>query len=230
MRSVAQTADRDSLLYLSAYNYAIQTYHAALTPETGLYRGGQYVDYAYLISGGHPFLGEGKIKNGSVLYNGILYEHVPLLYDLVKQQVVTYNPANVFKIALINEQIDSFTIGQQIFIRLRDSLNRTAPRVGFYEQLYKGRITLLKKEKKTMEEDVSNPAEGVKHLVYTTIFYYIKKGDIYYPVNTKRSLLYALGSRSKEAKKFMRKNDLKMRDDKERTLLQISAWYDGLNS
>lgn len=222
----AQSTDHDTLATSTAWNKAIRQYHTSLTPESGLYRGGEYVQFPFFFKEGHPYFDEDKMRQGSVLYNGILYRDLPLIYDLVRQMLVTNDPYNTFKIVLINEEIDSFTIEQHIFIRFKDTLNPSAPRSGFYEQLYTGRTWLLKKEKKDVREEVT---ATIDRYIDHAVSYYLKKGDTYYPVNNKRSLLRALKDKSPELKKFMRRNGLKLKEDKETTLVKVSAWYDSLN-
>lgn len=216
----AQSPEKDSLATAAAYASAVQQYHSFMTPEPGLYRGRQYVVYAYQIKDGHPYFDEGHTLNGSVLYDGMLYKDVPLQYDLVKELLVTNGPVSNYKISLFNERVDSFTMGAHIFIRLKDSLTPSAPHVGFYQQLYKGRLTLLKKERKDIQHD-----QDFNQFIEHATSYYLKKDGIYYSVNNKRSLLYALKDRNKELKRFMRKNGLKMGQEKESTLIKVSAWY-----
>jgi hypothetical protein len=225
----AQTVAKDSLAVDSAYAYVLRQYHAYLEPEPALYRGGQYVDYDFQLESGHPYFGEHRMRKGTVWYSGIFYEDILLLHDLVRDIVVINDPGNTYKITLISDQIDSFTIEDHFFIRLRDSLNPSAPRNGFYERLYKDRISLLKKEKKSVEDDLSSLEKGVQHYISSTVSYYLKKGVVYYSVNNKSSLLYALKDRNKEIRKFIRKNSLSMKSDKENTLLKVVAWYDGDN-
>jgi hypothetical protein len=224
----AQPAAQDTLISGSAYGLALRQYHAYLDPEPNLYRGGQYAEYGFLLKEGHPFFGEDRFHNGTVTYHGILYENVLLLYDEVMDQPVIPDPLKVFKISLIPFEVEAFTIEDHSFVRLSDSLNRSQPANGFYEQLYKGHITLLKRERKTIQEDVSNPAEGIRRLIEAHVSYYLKRGDEYYPVNNKGSLLYALKDKSKEARKFIRQNHLNLRKDKENALVKVVAWYDGL--
>src|SRR5258708_567978 len=176
----AQSVDQDTLAPHFALNNAIQQYHTYLTPEPGLYRGGQYVQYAYQFKEGHPYFNQDKMCKGSVLYNGILYKDLPLIYDLLKQLLVINDPYNAFKIALINDEIDSFTIENHIFIHLRDSLDPSAPRIGFYEQIYRGRTWILKKEKKEVREEINI---SVERFIEHSVSYYLKKGNVYYPVN-----------------------------------------------
>jgi hypothetical protein len=219
----AQPAGKDSLITTGAYYNALQVYHRYLTPETGLYRGSEYVQYAYTLKEGHPYFDDGRMKKGSVLYNGILYEDLPLLYDLVKEQVVLNDSYDNYTIFLINEQIDYFTIQDHLFINFRDSLNPSAPHRGFYEQLNKDRIALYKKEKKVVQEDISSGK--LERNIEPSVSYYLKKGPTWYSVNNKRSLLYALDDRRREVKKFIRKNGLNVRKNKENTLLKVTAWY-----
>ena len=88
----AQPSGKDSLISDSAYTIALRQYHAFVAPETGLYRGPQYADYDYLIQKGEPFFGPDSIRTGTIWYDGIFYEHIPMLYDLVKGLVVIQDP------------------------------------------------------------------------------------------------------------------------------------------
>ena len=224
----AQPAAKDSLITASAYSNALQVYHHYIAPDPGLYRGSEYVQYAYTLKAGHPYFDDVHMQQGSVFYAGLLYENIKLLYDLVRGEVVINTPYVAFSnytIALINEQLDYFTIQNHLFINLRDTLNPSAPHRGFYEQLFKDRITLYKKEKKEILEDLSSGK--VERSILASEFYYLKKGPIYYAVNNKRSLLLALNDRRKEVRRFIRKNDLGIRHDKENTLMKVAAWYNG---
>jgi len=140
----AQSEARDTSISSRAYGLALRQYHDYLDPEPNLYRGGQYAEYGFLLKDGHPFFGEDRLRKGTVVYNGILYENVALLYDEVQDQPVTPDPLKVFKIALIPFQVDRFTIEDHSFIRLSDSLNRSQPANGFYEQLYKGHMSRIR--------------------------------------------------------------------------------------
>jgi hypothetical protein len=229
LRTQAQPATLDTTIGPSAYGLALKQYHDYLDPEPNLYRGGQYAEYGFLLKEGHPYFGEDRLRKGTVTYNGILYENVVLLYDEVQDLLVMPDPIKVFKIVLISNQVDRFTIEDHSFIRLMDSLNPSQPGNGYYEELYKGRITLLKKEKKTIQEDLSVPAEGVRRLIYTRISFYLKMGDVYYSVNSKKALLRRLKDSSREAKRFIRQNHLSFSDDKGNSFAKVVAWYDSFN-
>ena len=208
------------------YGGALGIYHAYLTPETALFWGPEYLAYDRTLRDGHPYYGENSRREGTVYYNKIFYNHVFLLYDIVTDQAVMNDPFNIFKIGLISERLDSFTIENHFFLHLTDSLNPTQPRNGFYERLYKGGIVLLKRERKVIQEDLYSSDHVERFIDGTDSSYYLKIGNEYHPVNNTRSLLYVLKDRKKEVRKFIRANQLDMRKDRENTLIKVTAWYD----
>ena len=143
-------------------------------------------------------------------------------------QVIMNDFYNVFKIALITQLVDSFSIENHFFIHLRDSLNPTAPRNGFYERLYNGHIELLKKEKKEIQEDLNSSSVVLRFIHGADSSFYLKIGNVYHPVNNNKSLSNVLKDRKKDLRKFIRSQQLSMRKDRENTLIKVTAWYDSL--
>lgn len=223
----AQPAVKDSLSGNSGYGDALRLYHDWLAPEPNLYRGPEYVAYDHLLREGHPYYGDNSRYKGAVWYNGIFYDNLLLQYDLVKDQLVINDPTyNIFRIGLITTLIDSFSLGTHFFLHLADDRNPTAPRNGFYERLYNGRIVLLKREKKVIEKDLYSSDHVEQFIRDTDSSYYLQIGNLYRSVNNIRSLLDVLKDRKKEVRKFIRSSHLSMRKDRENTLIKVTAWYD----
>ena len=221
-----QSPFNDSLSTDTAYTAALGLYHTYMAPEASLYRGDEYAPYGRLLRSGQPFFGEGKALRGMVCYNGILYHNVSLYYDLVYDEVIMDDVFHIQKIRLVGPQIAYFTLGPHYFIHLLDSLNPTAPRNGYYEVIYKGRITLLKRETKTIQEEL-NPGSPVQRFIEgADSSFYLKIGGTYHSVNSTGSLLHMLKDRKKAVRNYIRTNDLSMRYDKENTLIKVVAWYD----
>jgi hypothetical protein len=225
-RAQAQPSVRDTLLKDLGCSSAVTLYHTFLVPETGLFKGSEYADYAHLLRDGHPFYGEYRFKIGSVSYHGILYKNVPILYDLVYDEVIIGDYYNIFKIILTGQLIDHFTIEDHSFTRLTDSVTPGMPKVGFYEELYTGHITLLKREAKQIQEDLNNGDHAQRFIDGTDSSYLLHIGNVYHPVNHIKSLLSTLKDKKKEVRRFIRSNHLSMRKDRENTLIKVAAWYD----
>ena len=111
------------------YYNALQIYHQYVTPETGLFRGSEYVQYGHTLREGHPFFDDGHQQQGSIFYDRILYENVMILYDQVRQQVVINDPYEDYKLFLINEQIDISGMSRQF---TRGPRPRDGPRLKLF--------------------------------------------------------------------------------------------------
>ena len=226
----AQSLESDSSFYLAAISNAIGVYHSYLTPESGLYNGSEYAGYPIRLTEGHQFFDTNELVNGSIVYDGVLYENVPIQIDLVTELVIINSFGGAYRMQLINEKISSFKLLDHTFIRLvKDSTNRNVISTGFYDQLYAGNIAVLKKEQKKIRENVSI-VTGITGSVTENDFYYLKKNEKFYTVKNKNALLEVLHDKKKDIKQFIRKNKLKFRKDPDNVLIQVASYYDTLNN
>jgi hypothetical protein len=226
----AQSSLKDSSASDSAYAVAVRQYHTYVAPEVGLYRGIQYIDYDFTVQKGQPFLGPNVMRDGSVWYNGIRYDQVHLQFDLVKEQLVIYDPFDAFKISLYMDLVDSFATEGHVYFRIRDSLASSPLRVGYWERIYHGRLVVLKQERKSLHENIMISSDNIRLYIDGTLTYYIKKDGVYHPVNTRRELFELLKDRRRsDIKRVIRKSNLRWSTDKEQLLILVAAWYDSVN-
>src|SRR5947199_377464 len=108
--SSAQTNTRDTSNYAIAVQNALSAYHQYLSPQTSLYNGAEYVDYAYTLTEGIPFFETSQFKIGSVKYDGVLYQNVPILYDELLGGVVIQDVYGRGKIILNTEKVTEFNL------------------------------------------------------------------------------------------------------------------------
>ena len=229
VRTDAQSSLKESLASDSAYAFALRQYHSYVAPEVGLYRGIQYIDYDYTVQKGQPFFGPDSIRYGSVWYDGMGYDHVRMLYDLVKGQLVISDPNNIYKISLFMDLVDSFQLDGHLLLRIRDSLAPSSLRSGFCEILYRGGVTLLKRERKSLHENLVISSDNIKLFIDGTSSYYLRKGRSYEPVNNRKEVFDLMKDKRSEVRKLIRKSGLKWHTNKEEILLLVTRWYDGVN-
>jgi hypothetical protein len=224
----AQYNASDSFAYQKSKQEAISFYHEYVKNESGLYNGSQYVVYAQTIQEGIPFFEIPEPTKGDVVYGGIQYENVPLLYDILKGQIITLIPASNYLICLNADKVTSFEILNHNFIRLiKDSTDKTI-KTGFYEILYDGITTVYKKQTKTVGEDLSQAK--LRRFIVESNTFYIKKANTFYSITNKKSLLVILKDRKKEVQEFIRKNKLNIHNDKDNALPKIAAYYDEIST
>jgi hypothetical protein len=224
---VAQLSPGDSLFYQKAVSNLVSLYHQSSGDQSGIYSGTQYGGYPFSFTEGHPFFYTDKSGTGSVLYDGVLYENVQLQYDELKEVVVMQDASH--RIQLVNERIAAFTVFNNRFIRLeRDSLNRSLVSTGFYNLLYEGNVSALKKETKELREELRSNGEGIQRYIDVRKYYYIKKNNEYYPVKNKKSVTGIYADHKKEIQQFIRKNKLSFRKAPDEMLVKVTEYYDRL--
>lgn len=221
---MAQSNKSDSVFYESAVNNAITIYRQSSLDQSRFYNGRKYKPYGMGFINGVPFFQSDKFTEGTLMYEGGFYDKVKLLFDLVKGMLIIKTDV---AIELINERIEAFSISGHTFVRLtRDSLNNNFS-TGFYEKLYNGKITIYKKEKKEIKENISG-TEGVRYEIINKTVYYLKKNGVYYYIKNKKHIDDILRDRQNEIQKFTRYNGLSFKNDPDNTLIQIAGYYDQL--
>ncbi len=226
-RLLAQSAADDSLLYKKSISQAISVYHSEIGDQASLYNGVQYADFPFRFEeGGFQFFMDKRPGIGSVTYDDILFEKVLLQYDEIREVVIMQDSSR--RIQLLNPRISSFTLFGNEFIHIiKDSTTKPLVRSGFYAILYKGNVSLLKKEEKLIREEVSRDA--VLRFIDVNRYYYIKKDSVYYPVKNKNSILDIFADRKSDIRQFINKNKLSYRRNRDEMLAKTTAYYDQLN-
>jgi hypothetical protein len=228
----AQNWKADSLAESSSLNTAINLYHHVLSPETGFYNGREYaydLYYPFKIDESHPFFLSDQFITGSVFYNDVLYPNVPLLYDIVKDELVTRDPITIYLISLNKQRLNWFTLAQRNFIRIdRNKNDNSALITGFYEVLYNGETPLYKKNVKQIKETIEDNI--LSRRITDNNQYFIKINSQYYEVKGKKSLMTAIANRKNEINQFMRKNKLRLKRIQDDVLIKIVEYYDGINT
>ena len=127
--------------------------------SASLFRGSLPRSYPFRYNGTF-YWSEKDFREGSVFYNGKLYEHVFMNVDAYQGQLLvaresTGTPAIVFK-----DQVAWFTIGNRLFVNLR-YLGYTEAEEGFFEVIRDGQVPLLSQVRKTLGSDSINHNGGV---------------------------------------------------------------------
>lgn len=221
----AQTKLQDSLIFQTALSNTLAFYYSQLGDQSPLYNGSRFIPTGFEFRTGTPYFLSEQFDSGSVIYDGINFKHLPLLYEDLRQRLVT--KIDNYPLQLVNPRIRSFVISGHSFIRLAaDSLNPGIPRTGFYELLYPGPSSVLKETFKEIIDLASMEENAIIHFVEESHDYYIKSGNTYQRVKSKSELSEILHPYQKEIRRFMKKNKLNFRKDKENTLIQVAGYYD----
>ncbi|HLK28452.1 MAG TPA: hypothetical protein VKT28_07715 [Puia sp.] len=220
-------SSEDSLMLRSAKENAVRLYHKYLSTHTELYNGIEYVPYPYNIEEGQPFFYADSTGIGNIIYNDVLYEKIPFKFDLVQNAIFISDHFLAPPVQLRNELIGRFNLFGHTFIRVvKDTALKSPLNTGFYDLLYEGKISVLKKETKDIQENLNSGT--ITRYVESATSYYLKKNGEYFSVNNKSSLLNVLKDKKKEMRQFMNQNKIKIKKDKDVELPKLAAHYDEL--
>ncbi len=225
---VAQAGITDTFLYKKAVYNALAVYHQAIGDQLGLYNGTQYANYSFTFADGkHPFFNASAFSAGSIVYDGALYTDIHLLYDEVAGVLIFQD--SMHRLQLHNERVAEFTILDNHFIRLeKEGLNNDDMPSGFYQVLYNGTTQVLKREIKTITQDISSIAVGVVGNVKVKTLYFIKKDNTSFSIKKENDLFDVFKGRENDLQQYIKVHVLRFKKDIDNTLVQVAAYYDQL--
>jgi len=211
-----------------ALKNTVSRYYKSLGEQSGIYHGPAYTGYPYQLSNGHQFFESAKLTQGTIFYDGMLYQDIPMWYDLVKDQVVVQNIDSLSMISLHNERIDYFSMfGHEFKKIVQDPSNSNSLTTGFYDHIYIGKTEVLVRRYKGTLEDVSPEGIFTKILKQKNEIYLKKEGK-YFSVLSSGSVLKALGNKQKEILSHLKKNAIKFKKDPEKAIVMMVSFYDQL--
>jgi hypothetical protein len=229
--SFGQTASNDSTYLQNTIAQTESNFRKAIGQESRLYNGPEYLLYDRNIKGNALYpLDATTWQPSEVNYDGIVYKGVPIMYDIYRDQLaaVLYNRFSIY--VFLSERVHDFTLFDHHFVRIvADSLstNNSGVTTGFYDQLYGGKIEVLAKRIKNIQNSTSTI--GVPETYFSAKNeYYIKKGNIFYNVSSKRSFLNVLKDKKSLLQKYIRENNISFRDNREAYMAQVASYYDHL--
>jgi len=222
----AQLNTKDSTFLKQAIKQTIQVFHNGIGDQAAKYNGSQYQGYTVSFADGQPYFKANQLAKGSIVYDGVEFENVHLLYDEVEDCVILQDSTH--RIKLVNERLSAFSVQGSNFERIIKKGNTPIHSTGFYEVLTKGKLSLYKKETKKMIDKFSN-ANELAVLFEIHHYYYVKKGDSYFEISKKKDLFKILSDKEKEINQYLSDEHLNYRKAKDVTLTKVIDYYNTLN-
>ncbi len=210
-------------------NNLIQNFTTAIGEDSRLYNGPEYDQYDPAIKG-NAYADDIIVwKLGTVYYDDAIYTNVPMMFDVYKDCVVVLHYNKASRYTLLNDKLHYFNLSGHHFIYLNvDSVNNPGIHNGIYNQLYKGKTEVLAKRSKSIQTGTTGNLENYFTAGKKEI--YLKKGSIYYNINSVPSILKALQDKKKQVQLFISDNRINYKADPEQALVKIASYYDQLTN
>jgi len=212
----------DSTLLSTASDRVKDLYHNSLGPELHLYSGVSYKGFkSNKNDEGQPYFESWDWVAGDVFYNGILFEGIPMIYDMVNDKIVIDHKYGRVKMELISEKVSYFVIGKHKFVRL---VAESSLQPGFYELVFDGTVKFYAKWQRKRLEVVKPRELQVQYEDQNR--YYIFKDNRFYNVKSKSSVLDVLKDKRQVLQKDIRRYHLNFRRQRIEAISKILSRYE----
>lgn len=202
----------DEVTYLASYKEELPYFQELIT-------GGQYVEAKKTIEG-HPFCFSRQFGNGSLMINGITYPGVPLMYDIYKDEVITFHPIYNQRILINPDKIDEFKLSNgERFKYFEGNASYINNSNGLYQVLDEDENTVLVKRFKTTKSNRNIS-------IYTDEFvekkdFFIRKSGLFNQINKSNQAFEVLGLDKKTANKYLKERKIRFQDSPEKFLTTL---------
>ncbi len=218
----AQALLPDTQVYSKNATGVIDYYNENIKGQTELYNGPKYEIMPPANKGTYYFGDNVYCTPATVYFNGTWYKNLPVLYDVYHDQMISYTGDNFFVLDKT----------KNTDIKLLDHhfkyLDQPGLNPGYFDVLYNGKSQALAKRTKVVNEDIISQRE-VQTTVVDKTQLYLKKGNTFFPVTGKNSVLSIFSDRKKEIKQFLHDQKIDFNLDKEAAFIVIARYYDQLN-
>jgi len=216
-QAMGQSPIADSIVRQTSITYAINQYHDFMGTRARLYNGAKFTFYDPSILG-HAFFETDSLRKGSVLFDGVWYQHVPMKYDIIADKLVIANIYGNF-LCPVPELTEQFLVGGHTFVH-------TAK--GYYDVLCSGAIEIRVKRSKQVEE-YSSVLEFTRTATEADRYYMVKDGVYHFLLNA-RSLLALMGDKRAAVRQNLRRTKISLRKkNKEQAIVKAAEYYNQLS-
>jgi hypothetical protein len=214
--ATGQSPAPDSATRQTTVARTVSRYHEFMGGQALIYNGAAFIKYDPSIIG-HAFFEKDSLRDGSVLFDGVWYRHMPMLYDIVADKLIIADGYRNY-LCPVPEKVEQFLLGGHAFIQTSK---------GYYDVLCSGVLGIQAKRFKQIEEHTS--IQEYTRTAYEKDRFYMVKGDVYHPLGNARSLLALLGDKRNMVRQYLRKNKISLRKDKELAMVKAAEYYNQLS-
>jgi hypothetical protein len=200
----------------SSITRVVDRYHDFMRNQELVFNGVAFVNYSPSITG-TAFWRDSLVKKGSVLYDRVWYHGVSLLYDIVADKLIISDRYQNY-LCPVPEKVEQFVIDGHTFVR--------TPK-GYCDVLCSGPIGIQARRIKTIQE-YSSVQDYSKDMIEGDHFYMVK-GATHVELGGVKSLLALLGDKKNAVRKYLRKNNISLRKNRELAIVTAAEYYNQLS-
>lgn len=225
-RSYGQMAALDSDPPGNVPSSPLLLYQAATKSDQNLYNGRAYYIYDAREEE-FQFYVDRKFEKGTVFYDGQRYDSIPMMYDLVRDELIIKHANGFENIVLQSPKVRYFDFyGHKYFWLVAGKQIDPNMTTGFYDHVYEGKSRVLVRRTKQRQERILEKKVIAQFPASTS--YYVYANGLYHNISSKRALFSLFPEKKSELRKALREQGIKFRKNRERAIITMVARYDDL--
>jgi len=221
----AQTVT-DSLFVANSTEMAHKIFFHNQEATMPIFNGKVYSIHPKFKDDKHAFFQSDHYSKGGIVYDGIFYPELSMKYDILRDELLLLAPDHVEGVVLQQEHVNSFTLYDHQFINLKPEISLKGISAGYYDLLYKGKISLLVKRQKEITEKIE---ERIEKFISSKDSYYLLKDSSYQLISSKQDLLRLLKSTNDKNRAYIKANKLNFGKDFEQSILSLVGFHDSIS-
>lgn len=220
-----------SFLHIAAQqssNTLLNNYLQSSIHRQSIVSGKEYARPGFYINKGIPYYKSDSLAYGRVMFDHVVHDSVRLLYDQIADELITTDVSGQNLIMLVKAKVQYFTIFSDSFVHIVASNSIIVP--GYYQVLYNGNTQLLKKESKSIVDEIRMD-EALKKNIVSKNRMYLKLNGEYYSIGSMGAVVNILGNKKAELNSFIKKNRKRYKKiDLGEALKEVLTYYDQLTN
>jgi hypothetical protein len=169
----------------------------------------------------HAFFPVSGWQKGSVLFDGIWYHDLSMMYDIYMDEVVILHPSST-PVRLISERVQQFRFMDLYFERL-GTANSPQLKTGFYQRMVDGPVTIYVKRTKKIEENIVDLSIERK-FIPADHFFALKDG-MYTAIYKQKGLLELMKDKRQGVVHHLKQQNLKFKRNREKAIFEMAKFY-----
>lgn len=194
----------------------VQSYRQLTSYYPGVHTGTHYLR-TMSNTGGHPYFGTNAIEYGKITIENFEFSHIPLIYDIYDDVLVSITPAKGQRTMINSNRISAFEMADgSRFVKLDANPGTFFHRNGFYREIIKDEVSLYCKDFKLVLKD-NSPLSPLKKYVDNQRFFY-KINNEFFLITKKKEAFRMLNLNKREVRPQLKSRRLRFRKHKEEFL------------
>ncbi len=206
----------------SSRQYAVASSPQYRSSNARLFSGVQEVNYSSSYIG-NPYFLTNKFVPSRLWYRQQFYDSIPILYDMIKDQVVMQSAQGI-RILVQKEYLSSFEFQGHHFKR-HDGTDGVG--AGFYDHLFEGnKSSVWVYRSSTVLERVTDRVE--RRIVDNQRYYFVYPGGPVQSFSNYRSFLRCFGDQAGTIRRYLRSRQLNFKTDRDAVVTAAVAYNETL--